>query len=181
MGAYYLIANPDKREYLSAGPFGENIKASGLLRGLHGLAVLHLVCLDPNGRFAPLGGTWFGQRVIPTGDDTGHPDEHGIPTATADKPGRNLYRLAEEEYEDISRKTMCMLARIDVDHATAMATRAAKSSLTLIEVGTAVYELEQQAAFEAGARRLREALESVIGSTWQHKYQQACREHPTHR
>ena len=36
------------------------------------------------------------------------PDRHGIKTSTLDRPDRNLYDLAVEEYEDISLRAFAM-------------------------------------------------------------------------
>lgn len=180
MGTYYLIVNPDKREYLSADDFDENIKVSGLLRGLHGIAVSYLVCLDSRGRFAPLGGSWFGQRVMPAGDDKELTNEHGVLTVTPDHPDRNLYGLATAEYENISGKAMGMLALVDEEFAVQLAERAAKSKYMLISLGNAVHDLEQQADYSAGAHRLRNSLENVIGESWQQKYQAALHERARH-
>ena len=110
MGEYFLIVNPVKRQYVSASPFGENIKRNGIFAGHHGYAIGLLLCNDPENFFDahPLVGSWAGDPIIVAGDYSA-PDTLGIPTTLPDGPGRNLYHMAEEEFEDISHRVMIML------------------------------------------------------------------------
>jgi hypothetical protein len=138
VGQYFVIVNPAKRQYIDAFYFGENIKASGYMLGLHAVAVAVLVCNStqvryelginrPEHDYGPLAGAWFGDAVYAAGDDNGPPDEFGIETATPDNPERNLSRLAKEEYEDISYAAMAMLCQGQEEYARQMAEQAATS------------------------------------------------------
>ena len=111
MGVYYKIVNVTKRQYLDAGQFGENIKASGFMYGYHGMAVALLVCDSSEVRhdYGALAGSWCGDRIIAAGDDNGQPDAHGLKTSTADDPQRNLNGMASDEFEDISYPALAML------------------------------------------------------------------------
>src|SRR3954454_24865959 len=126
MGEYFVIVNPAKRQYLDAFHFGESIKVGGILRGQHGAAVALLIC-DEAGSIPPLGGTWVGDPVIATGDSA-PPNSAGIPTASATDPQRNLYRMAQKEFEDISLPAIAMLCQRDPEVATDFATRARQSA-----------------------------------------------------
>ena len=66
MGEYFLIANVDKRQFLSAGSMNESSKRGGFLRGLHGRALALLVCRSDELRhgYGELAGSWYGDRVI---------------------------------------------------------------------------------------------------------------------
>ena len=46
MGAYFLIVNPAKRQYLDPYRFGEGVKFSSVLRGDHCLRALKLLVAD---------------------------------------------------------------------------------------------------------------------------------------
>src|SRR5262245_34986884 len=110
MGQYYLVVNMDKKQYLHPHKFGDGLKlleigASGG-RTMCGLAAL---LADGNGRGGgdlksdnPIVGSWAGDRIVIAGDyaDAGRFVE--------DDPIHKyeLYSLAVEKFEDISRKVL---------------------------------------------------------------------------
>lgn len=161
MGVYYVLVNVDRGEYLDASPFGEDIKAGGLFRGLHGVAFGRLVCdvtevplLNRSRRV----GSWCGSRVIAAGDDIVGADGHGVRTADPAAPGRNLHQLASEEYEDVTYAAMDMLCSDEMD-AAELAERA-----PLEHLGNVV--LQYQTA------TLDRALVERHGSDWRERYAQ---------
>src|SRR5687767_2791103 len=118
MGQYFKIINPVKRQYIDAGRFDENNKASGVLYGNHAIAVALLVCNfeqvcysdgKPNHHYGEFAGSWFADPIIIAGDDHGKPDMFGIKTSTVENPERNLNSMAKEEFEDISYKAIAMI------------------------------------------------------------------------
>ncbi len=87
MGAYFLVVNPAKRQYLDPGRFGEPVKFSNVLAGAHCLRALKLLiadCFRPAG--ASFRGAWLGDPVFLASDDYGLPDPPGQVTATAVEP-----------------------------------------------------------------------------------------------
>ncbi len=119
MGAYYKVVNPVKRQYLDPDYFGEAIKRHSVLR--NGVSIQALKCLimddqipDAHRSTQPrnpwdLQGSWVGDPVIISGDDSSPPNPAGILTATADSPNRNLNIMAREEFSDISQLALIML------------------------------------------------------------------------
>jgi len=97
MGAYYLIVNPLKREYLDPGSFGEGFKFPNLLNG--GFTTLVLKSLISDDRR----GRWAGDPVILAADDGGLPNTGGlIKTTTEERPDRKFNVLAREGFADVS-------------------------------------------------------------------------------
>jgi hypothetical protein len=176
MGQYFHIVNPAKRQYISASTSAENNKDSGVMLGYHAIAVALLVCnLDqvsyergePRHSYGPLAGSWFGDRVYLAGDDHGEPDEFGIKTSSVENPGRNLYWIAEEEFDDISYRAIAMLCEGQRTYAEELATKAAKPSHSklLMHLGNVV--------FQVGCNPLEGALEHSLGRDWTRKYKRA--------
>ncbi len=180
MGQYFKIVNPAKKQYLDAGRFNENIKASGILCGNHAIAVALLVCNLDQVRdgwgslrhdYGPMAGSWCGDPINVVGDDHTKPDAFGIKTSTEETPERNLCWMAEEEFEDISYKAIAMLCEGRKDIAEDMVERAASSAeMALVNLGNVV--------FYVGCKPLEEALEKHYGDEWVKKYRDAWVKHP---
>lgn len=169
MGEYFLIANIDKRQFLSAASMNENPKRSGFLLGLHGRVLALLVCKSDDLRhdYGSLAGSWYGDRVIAAGDDNGVPDAYGIVTSSSNAPDRNLYQLTRQEYEDISLAALAMLCRGDravVDKLVEAA--AAGDASTLLLVGDTV--------FIGRSTELDDAMRKRLGRGWVGRYRHAC-------
>lgn len=114
MGEYFITVNPAKRQYLSHHRLPFNSRFNGLLSATQGLAMGLLVSdIAPQHRAHPLIGSWAGDAVIVTGDDYGRPDVAGIKTTTAEDSKRNLYWMANDEFEDITFKAIAMLCEFD--------------------------------------------------------------------
>jgi hypothetical protein len=179
MGQYFKIVNPAKRQCIDASKFNENIKSSGILRGNHAAAVALLVCnldqvRDSRGNlrhdFGPLAGSWCGDPIYVVGDEQTEPDVFGINTSTIENPDRNLYWMAEEEFEDISYKAIAMLCEGRDDFAEEIAERSATSpgsDMNLVNLGNVV--------FIVGCESLKQALEKAYGKDWVSQYKEACR------
>lgn len=114
MGEYFITVNPAKRQYLSHHRLPFNSRFNGLLSATQGLTLGLLVSdIAPQHREHPLIGYWAGDTVIVTGDDHGRPDVAGLKTTTADDSKRNLYWMANDEFEDITFKAIGMLCAFD--------------------------------------------------------------------
>lgn len=139
MGQYYLIVNPDKKQYLYSHTFGDGLKllefgcsAYGMLTGLT------LLLADGNGRGGgdfrlhdelrgaepvdtSLVGSWAGDRIVFAGDyaDPGrfttvegvlaYRAKHDKPEDLPSNP--NLYALAHDQFEDISPRVVMLMAQ----------------------------------------------------------------------
>ena len=173
MGQYFKFVNPVKRQYIDPFYFGENIKASGVLQGYHAIAIAVLVCkLDEvQHDFGELAGSWYGHPIIVAGDDNGMADAYGVKTSTADNPERNLNSMAEEEFEDITYRSIAMLCEGREGFAEEIAKYSKDNfdTLRLMFLGNVV--------FQVGCRPLEEALEKVYGHDWVKEFKQATEEH----
>jgi hypothetical protein len=111
MGQYYLIVNLDKKQFLHPHKCGDGLKLLEFGCSANGtLTALAILLADGNNRGGgdlrselPVIGSWAGDRIVIAGD---YADEGKF---TAD-PGRTLYRVADEEYEDISRQALRAMA-----------------------------------------------------------------------
>lgn len=114
MGQYYKIVNLDKKQYLHPHKFGDGLKllefGSSGCGTLLGLTVL---LADGNNRGGgdlcsddPLIGSWAGDRIVVTGD---YADEGNFLRASKKNQGKNLYVVADAQYEDISYKVVKVL------------------------------------------------------------------------
>ena len=166
MGQYFLVVNTAKRQYLDAGRFGENIKRSGILRGKHAAALGLLLCdaTQPEGAHT-LFGSWAGDPIAVTGDYA-PPNSASVPTSTVDTPTKNLYALANDEYEDISRQAMLMLIADDEEWAESFVRDIDYTQTLLIELG--------QLALSYRCEPVRRALEKALGTEWRKEYKKAC-------
>lgn len=169
MGEYFIIVNSDKRQYLSAATIGENNKRSGFLRGLHGRALALLACQSDEVRhgYGPLAGSWSGDQIIAAGDDNGQPDAYGVPTATAERPDRNLYQLAHEEYVDISLAAVAMLCRGDESVVENLVSQAEEGD-------EAVFLLIGNIVFTTECLELKRAIEARVGREWVSRYKRVA-------
>lgn len=165
MGEYFLIVNPVKRQYISADPFGENIKRPGIFRGDHGHAVGLLLCDHPGAHAHPLVGSWVGDPVIVTGDSSG-PNTAGLVTTLPKDPGRDLYDMAKDEFEDISPRAMVMLFTIYKEYYKGYI----DGFLYKAMWDSSVFEALQQIALSLEYTPLREALEKIVGPNWLELY-----------
>ncbi len=146
MGAYFLVVNPTKRQYLDPARFGEASKFWGLLRGDHCLRALKLLIADcfPRGT-STFHGAWLGDSVILASDDSGFPDPGGFVTATASDPSRNLSALARAEFINISYRALAELSQ-DPEVASALAAEAKLDPSLLRNLGSVVEQYELKGA-----------------------------------
>jgi hypothetical protein len=111
MGQYYLIVNLDKKQFLHPHKCGDGLKLLEFACSASGtLTALAILLADGNNRGGgdlrsdhPIIGTWAGDRIVIAGD---YADEGKF----TDDPACNLYRLAHDEYEDISRQALRAMA-----------------------------------------------------------------------
>jgi hypothetical protein len=165
MGAYYLVVNPTKRQYLDPIRFGEGIKFEPLLRGEYCLMALKLLIADCFRRNESLfSGAWVGDPVILASDDSGLPDPGGLVTATPDDPELNLHALASLEFTDISYRAIAEIC-LDKRDAAGLAARANEDGSLLIDLGATLTQYHLPA--------LEHALNSVVGRSWREAYNRA--------
>ncbi len=111
MGQYYLIVNLDKKQYLHPHKCGDGLKLLEFCCSANGtLTALAILLADGNNRGGgdlrsnhPIIGSWAGDRIVIAGD---YADEGKF---TPD-PARNLYGVAHDEYQDISRQALRAMA-----------------------------------------------------------------------
>lgn len=165
MGAYFLIVNPAKRQYLDPGRFGEAIQFRGVLRGDHCVQALKLLVSDCFRRDASaFPGAWLGDPVLLASDDSGLPDPGGLRTATPGEPGRNLHAVARAEFTDISYRALAELCR-DAETAKELAARARADDSLLLDLGATLGQYRVPV--------LEAALEEAVGRPWRKRYNQA--------
>ena len=165
MGAYFLVVNPTKRQYLDPARFGEAIKFSGLLRGDYCLQALKLLIADCFPReTTSFRGAWLGDPVILASDDTGSPNPGGLVTATRVSPLRNLSAWAKAEFIDISYRALAELCQ-DAETAVGLAAEAKSDRSLLIDLGAVVEQYHPRA--------LEPALEEAVGRPWRKEYNKA--------
>lgn len=111
MGQYYLIVNLDKKQFLHPHHCGNGLKLLEFGCSAGGtLTALAILLADGNNRGGgdlrsdhPVIGSWAGDRIVIAGDYADEGKFTGDPT-------RNLYDLAKEEYQDISRRALRAMA-----------------------------------------------------------------------
>jgi hypothetical protein len=165
VGAYFLVVNPSKRQYLDPIRFGEAIKFSAVLRGdycLHALKLLIADCFPHEAN--SFRGAWLGDPVILASDDSGLPDPPGLVTATQDDPHRNLNAMARDEFVDISYRALAELCT-RAGMASELAERARSNKNLIIDL---VAVMEQYRL-----RDLEGALEQAVGRPWRKAYNKA--------
>ena len=109
MGQYYVIANLDKRQYLSPHSFGSGLKLMEF--SSDGESIMQAVAIllaDGNNRGGgdlrthhPLVGSWAGDRIVVAGD---YADDGKFCDGEVGDEGQklNLHSVARTQYEDIS-------------------------------------------------------------------------------
>jgi hypothetical protein len=165
MGAYFLVVNPAKQQYLDPDRFGEGIKFSVVLRGdfcLHALKLLISDCFQRD--TTSFRGAWLGDPVILASDDTGLPNPGHLQTATADDPVRNLSAWARAEFTDISYRALAELC-LDNEMATELAARAKEDHALLIDLCAALEQFHPWS--------LEHVLERAVGAPWRKAYSKA--------
>lgn len=96
MGEYYIIANPEKRQYLDANSLGMSVKLAGLIGGpLAEILVWLLADGAPVSGGSTLQGAWSGDRIIVAGDEG---------------PSSSVYERAHHDYLDITVEAFEALA-----------------------------------------------------------------------
>ncbi len=111
MGQYYLIVNLDKKQFLHPHRCGDGLKLLEFACSASGtLTALAILLADGNNRGGgdlrsdhPVIGSWAGDGIVVAGD---YADEGKF---TGD-PARNLYCVAHDEYQDISRQALRAMA-----------------------------------------------------------------------
>jgi hypothetical protein len=111
MGQYYLIVNLDKRQFLHPHRCGDGLHLLDIApSGTGTLTALAILLADGNGRCFgdvrspnPVIGSWAGDRIVIAG-------EYADDGKFTDDPARNLYHLARDEYEDVSRLALRAMA-----------------------------------------------------------------------
>jgi hypothetical protein len=111
MGQYYLIVNIDKKQFVQPHKCGDGLKLLELACSATGaLTALAILLADGNNRGSgdlrshhPAIGSWAGDRIVIAGD---YADDGKF---TSD-PARNLYRVANDEYEDVSGHALRAMA-----------------------------------------------------------------------
>jgi hypothetical protein len=170
VGAYFLVVNPAKRQYLDPSRFGEPIKFRAVLRGDYCLQALKLLIADCYRRDeTSFEGAWLGDPVILASDDTGLPNPGGLATATPDDPGRNLHAVATAGFTNISYRALAHLC-LEGETASALAGRAKGDEGLLIDLGAT---LEQYRV-----RALELALNEAVGQPWRKAYSLALTRRP---
>jgi hypothetical protein len=111
MGQYYLIVNLNKKQFLHPHHCGDGLKLLEFGCSANGtLTALAILLADGTNRGGgdlysnhPVIGSWAGDRIVIAGDyaDAGK--------FTAD-PACNLYHLAKDEYQDVSRLALRAMA-----------------------------------------------------------------------
>ena len=170
MGAYFLVVNPAKRQYLDPGRFGEAIKFSSVLRGDYCIQALKLLVADCFRRDpTSFPGAWLGDPILLASDDSGLPDPGGLVTATAEDPRRNLHAMAVAEFTNISYRA---LAELGMNRQTAaeLAAQAREEESLLIDLGAT---LDQ---YRVGV--LEAALNTAVGHPWRKAWNQARARRP---
>ncbi len=112
MGQYFILVNTTKRQVIRPHAFGDGAKLIEVASGGLTLAALAVLLADGNGRGGgdvrsadPVVGSWAGDRIVMSGDYA-DPDRHGVKTATEAQPQRNLFKLALDEWEDVSERVL---------------------------------------------------------------------------
>jgi hypothetical protein len=165
LGAYFLVVNPVKRQYLHPARFGEAIKFSSVLRGDHCIRALKLLIADCfRHDITSFPGAWLGDPVILASDDSGLPDPGGLITVTSDHPGRNLSAMARAEFTDISYRALAELCR-DEDIATELAARSKEDDSLLIDLGATLEQYH--------VTSLEFAPNTALGHPWRKAYNRA--------
>ena len=163
MGQYFLVVNTDKKQYLDAWKFGEGVADLQAVSGYHAQALALLTCRMDQVRDTDdtLLGSWSGDRVIAAAEYASAENE----------AEQNLYKIAREEFEDISYQALAMLCETHEPAAYELAEKAAtrRHERLIFHLGNAVSEFD--------CASLEQALYEVIGSNWKDRYKAAAEYH----
>ena len=170
MGTRFLIINPKKKQYIDPCCFGESNELSGYMRGYHAVAVALLVCDQgpyieiPSGR----AGAWCGDRVhVVYNTDEFNPLE--IVAATAEDPGRTLYAMVQQEFDDLSREAVAIVCNW-VDGAAQAVARRARKEAGPPDQNHLLWNLGR-IVFNNWSPRLKQALAEHYGPDWAQDYE----------
>jgi hypothetical protein len=113
LGEYYIVANPDKRQYLNSNSLGVSVKLPGVMAGpLPQILVWLLAEGAPITEGLGIAGTWAGDRIVVAGDEgptsevyqrahaelrDGRPDRLGWLVAPDDHRGTRSFRRVFSE------------------------------------------------------------------------------------
>ena len=168
MGQYFLIVNTDKKQYLDGFRFGEGVADLQVVSGYHAQALALLTCRmdDARDTEGTLLGSWSRSFVLAAGEYAS-PGRHDIETATAENPERNLYRMAREEFEDISYRALAMLCETHERVCYELAEKVSnpRYEKIIFHLGNVIDEV--------GCAPLEQALYEVVGASWKNQYQKA--------
>ena len=175
MGSYFKIVNVTKRQYLDPSDFGEAIKWSSVLHGEHCVEALkHLLsdshAMRKTSRQWDIAGSWAGNSIVLTGDDTSPPDPVGITTSTDDEPRRNLNQLAAEEFQNISNLAIAMLAECGFE----------QSILDCAENDNCMFLTIADFISQTSDSRLKSAFESRFKTNWRKRYKEVMADRTWH-
>jgi hypothetical protein len=97
MGEYYIVANPDKRQYLNSNSLGGmSVKLSGVMASpLPQILVWLLAESAPISGGWGMGGTWAGDRIVVAGDEG---------------PSAGVFEQAHADFRDITVEALEDLA-----------------------------------------------------------------------
>lgn len=165
MGQYFLIINTDKKQFLDPYCFGEGVADLQMISGFHAQA-LALLATKMNEIYETENGlmsSWSGDFVVIAGDYA-PPNKYGVKTTTPEKADRNLYKMARDEFEDISYKAFAMLCET---HESVCYELAEKASIPRYE--KIIFHLGN-VINQYGSESLKNALSEVLGSNWNQRY-----------
>lgn len=172
MGQYFLIVNTDKKQFLDPYRFGEGVADLQVVSGYHAQALALLVVKmdDIYGSENGLMSSWSGDFVAAAGDYA-QPDKHGIETSTPENSDRNLYKMAREEFEDVSYKALAMLCETREPVCYELAEKAAlpRHKRLVFHLGNVIKEV--------GCEPLENAMYESLGSNWNKQYELLSKEH----
>lgn len=168
MGQYFLIVNINKKQFLNAYKFGEGIADLQTVSGYHAQALALLTCRMDELRNTKdtLIGSWSEDLIVATGEYAS-PDKYKIKTSTNDNPERNLYRMAQSEFEDISYKALAMLCETheQICYELAEKVLTPRYERLIFHLGNVIIEI--------GCVPLEQALAECLGANWKMSYKTA--------
>ena len=160
MGISIRIVNAARRQFLDPDQFPEHDGRTCFLTGVHAAAVAVLACDPaevPGHGYGSLAGSWCGDAII-AATDAMRPDCHGIRTSTVERPLRNLYDVAGEEYEDLSLRAFAMVCDGQLALAEGLAGLAREEPGLFMKLGKVAMTVECES--------LEDALVEVFGRDW---------------
>ena len=111
MGQYFKIVNLDKKQYLHPHEFGDGLKLTEFsFSGCGTMSGLAILLADGNGQGGgdldsanPIIGSWAGDRIVVAGD---YAENGKFVDGTIEDELKNIYSLASDNWEDISKKVI---------------------------------------------------------------------------